>query len=184
MSTEAGANAALEMLLELQDLDTAISQLQHRRATLEERLQLEELEGALRSLGHRSAQAEAAKAELARRQADLEAQIAVTATRHAAIEQRLFAARGGAARDLQVMNEEMGHLSERRSELEDDDLEIMVALEPVDAELEGLGMERARLTETRSALRVRLNESERAIDADLSERVAQRSVLALSLIHI
>lgn len=171
----------LDTLLEVQDLDTAISQLQHRKASLEERRQLAAVEESVAALDRRRAIADSSRAELATRQAELEAQIATTAARHASIEQRLYAARGASARDLQAMNEEIGHLGERRGELEDEELEIMVSLEPIDAELAEVAAQRARLAETEAELRGALAASEGAIDAELSERVAARAAVAAGL---
>jgi hypothetical protein len=171
----------LDVLVEVQDLDTVISQLQHRKAALEERRQLASVEETLAALERRRAAALASRTELATRQSDLETKVAATASRRAGIEQRLYAARGAAARDLQAMNEEIGHLDARREELEDEELEIMVALEPIDAELAALATQRAQLTEHAGALRRALAARDGAIDAELASSVAARTALASSL---
>ena len=68
-------------------------------------------------------------------QKELEAQIAVADERRSGIEQRMYAARGSSTRDLQAMDEEVRHLNQRRSELEDEELVAMVDQEPIDAAL-------------------------------------------------
>lgn len=172
---------ALGSLLAVQDLDTVISQLQHRAAALEERRQLSAVEAALTATERRRSAVEGSRADLAAQQSALEAQVAATSSRREGIEQRLYAARGAAARDLQAMNEEIGHLDARREELEDEELEIMVALEPIDAELAALRAQHAQLAEQAGALRGALAASEGVIDAELASHVAARATLASSL---
>ena len=50
----------------------------------------------------------------------------------------MYAARGSSTRDLQAMDEEVRHLNQRRSELEDEELVAMVDQEPIDAALAAL----------------------------------------------
>src|SRR6185437_5664124 len=124
----------LQVLIRVQDLDTAIGQLHHRRDTLEERGQLGVVEAGLADLSGRAAALEERRRDLQARQADLEGQIAGVAGRRKALEDRMYGARGSATRDLQAMDEEIRHLADRRSELEDVELELMEEQEPVDAE--------------------------------------------------
>ena len=53
--------------------------------------------------------------------------------RRTGIEQRMYAARGSSTRDLQAMDEEVRHLNQRQSELEEQELVAMVDQEPIDA---------------------------------------------------
>ena len=62
--------------------------------------------------------------------------------RRGAIEQRMYAATSSSGRDLQAMNDEVRHLTERRAELEELELVAMLDQDPVDAELAAL---RARM---------------------------------------
>ena len=173
MSTE-----PLQALLGVQDADTAVMQLQRRKATLDERRELDTLEAELADLGRQEAESEAARAELARRQSELEARIEAMATRSKAIEDRLYGARGTAARDLQAMDEEIRHLAVRRRELEDDELEIMEALEPIDAVLGEIRAGREQREARAVVLREALAAAEAAIDAQIAEHAAERQALA------
>jgi predicted nucleic acid-binding Zn-ribbon protein len=173
--------APLDVLLDVQDLDTAISQLQHRRATLPERAELAELDAALGRLERRAAEAGAERDELAQRQSGLEQQIAALTSRRESLEARLYSARGTAARDLQAMDDEIRHLRQRRGELEDAELEVMVAAEPLDAELAELEAERERLSSAARGLRTAIATSEGAIDAELSERAVAREAAVSTL---
>jgi len=165
----------LQVLIRVQDLDTAIGQLHHRRDTLEERGQLGVVEAGLADLSGRAAALEERRRDLQARQADLEGQIAGVAGRRKALEDRMYGARGSATRDLQAMDEEIRHLADRRSELEDVELELMEEQEPVDAELDELAAERERLESSAGGLRVALAEAESVVDADLSVQAAARA---------
>lgn len=169
---------ALEVLLELQDLDTVISQLQHRRAALPERQELARLTAALTDVGSRAAGIQESRAELLERQQALEADIGTTTARRESLEQRMYAARGLPARDLQAMDEEIRHLRQRREQMEDAELEVMVALEPLDAELASLEAEDAELRARAGRVRAALGEAEAEIDKELSVQTASRGVAA------
>lgn len=173
-ATRSDGDGVLQALLRLQDIDTSIAQLQHRRATLAERRELDAVEGALATLTSRADELAERRDGLAARQAGLEQQIDSTAGRRKALEERMYAARGSAARDLQAMEGEVRHLSERRSELEEAELEIMIEQEPIDAELARLADERAGLEESVVSLREALAEAEEVVVGELSRLEADR----------
>lgn len=175
------AAAALGSLIHLQDLDTAITQLQHRRAALPARQQLAELTTALARVDRRAREVGASRDELARQQAALEQQLASTVGRREAIERRMYAARGAASRDLQAMDEEIRQLQHRGEEMEDAELELMVALEPLDAELATLAGERRRLEADAASLAEAVASGEAEIDRELAEQAAARETAAAAL---
>lgn len=172
---------ALEVLLDVQDLDTAISQLQHRKAALPERQELLRVTATLTELGKRFSELQASRAELAARQQALETEISTTTARREALEQRMYAARGAPARDLQAMDDEIRHLRDRRDQMEDAELEVMVALEPVDAELATLDTQGASLRADAARLRRTLTAAESEIDGKLTDQVAEREEAAATL---
>lgn len=178
MAADADPAAALELVLGLQDLDTSIAQLVHRRATLPERQELASTEAALADVDLRAREVEAERSGLARRQSDLENQISSAAARRQSLEQRLYAARGTPARDLQAMDEEVRQLQHRGEEMEEAELEVMVALEPLDAALASLAADRASMSAAALALGDALALSERTIDAELAEERAARASVA------
>jgi predicted nucleic acid-binding Zn-ribbon protein len=177
----AGAPDPFERLLELQDLDTHLSQLQHRRATLPSRAELVASQAALADLDRRSAVVGAQRDTLAARQAVLEEEIAAVNRRRSAIEERMYGARGTAARDLQAMDEEVKHLADRRRDLEDHELTLMEEQEPVDAELAELADRRLPVVAAIASLTATVAEEESAIDAELAEQATRRRVVAAAL---
>ena len=79
------AAGLLETLLEVQDLDTVISQLRHRKATLPARQELARLSAALAAADRRAAEVEESRAALLERQRALEGDIATTTARREAL---------------------------------------------------------------------------------------------------
>ena len=127
-----------------------IDQLRHRRATLPERAELAAVDRQLGALELRTKEVRLQRDELGDRQAALEQQIEASRTRREALEKRLFSGQVVASRELQAMNEEVKHLARHISELEDREIEVMEALEPLDRELQAGEATRARSTTTPS----------------------------------
>jgi predicted nucleic acid-binding Zn-ribbon protein len=170
-----------ETLLRVQDLDTLLAQLRHRRTALPERVELTETEATMAGLDARISEAEGRQRDLLARQGELEQQVAAIDQRRQVIERRMYSDTASAARDLQAMNEEVHHLESRRSELEDVELELMEEQEPVDRELAELATERAPLAERAAALHVLVAEAEATVDAELRAAEASRATEAAAL---
>jgi len=171
----------LERLIRVQDLDISIAQLHHRKATLTERRELEALEEKVAALDGRAGQLRAGRQALVDRQTELEEQIAGLTSRRKALEDHLYADRGSASRDLQAIESEVRHLTQRRSELEEVELGIMEEQEPVDGALILIAAERAELEATAASLEAELREAEAVVEAESSAVVAARAVLARGL---
>ena len=151
----------LEHLLAVQDLDTSITQLQHRRAR------------AARDVGPRrgggaagGARGRAGRRGGAARRAGRDPEGArgsrspSSASAAARIEQRMYAATSSSGRDLQAMNDEVRHLTERRAELEELELVAMLDQEPIDAELAALRERAAPLEAQADELRGQVAEDQ------------------------
>jgi predicted nucleic acid-binding Zn-ribbon protein len=170
-----------DTLLRVQDLDTLISQLQHRKASLPERLELDALEGREADLARRVGEVGAARQALVTREEELEVRISAFNERRQAIEARMLADRSSAARDLQAMNEEIGHLDALKVELEDAELALMVEQEPIDAQFDQLTSEQAEVTDTLGTLRVKVADAEKEIETELAAALPQREREAAGL---
>jgi uncharacterized protein len=175
------SDGSLDRLLVVQDLDTLITQLTHRRAALAERVGLAALEGELATLEAEEAALVASRVALVATQKDLEAQIAVVNERRTGIEQRMYAARGSSTRDLQAMDEEVRHLNQRRMELEEEELVAMVDQEPIDAALVALDGRKAPIAEKATVLRAEVAQGQAEIDGELTEARAARQREAAQL---
>ena len=175
------SDGSLDRLLVVQDLDTLITQLTHRRAALAERVGLVALDVELGALAAEEAALVARRHELVATQKDLEAQIAVADQRRTGIEQRMYAARGSSTRDLQAMDEEVRHLNQRRSELEDEELVAMVDQEPIDAALAALAAKKAPIEEKANILRAEVAHGQAEIEGELTRARAERATEAALL---
>jgi hypothetical protein len=172
---------SLDRLLAVQDLDTSITQLEHRRVALVERTGLAAVEAELAALLAQQHEGEANRAALMATQKDLEEQIATVTQRRGVVEQRMYAARGSSTRDLQAMDEEVRHLTQRQAELEDVELAAMVDQEPIDAALADLAGRRAPVEARAVALRAEVAQGQTEIDAELALAVPARAVAAAEL---
>jgi len=167
-----------EALLLVQAADTASDQLRHRRSHLAQRAAVAAAE-AEAVAAKRAHEALAARvAELAARQAELEAQLSVTETRAGSVEVRLRSGESTAARDIVRWGEEVDHLRERASAIEDQAFDVLVEREAAEAELEAAA---ARLTAAVAAVRdhrAELAAAEEAVDAELAGLLAVRATHA------
>jgi predicted nucleic acid-binding Zn-ribbon protein len=171
----------LERLLAVQDLDTSITQLEHRRQALVETSGLAAVEAQLAALEAERADAAARRGVLTATQKELEEQIAGISERRGVVEKRMYAATSSSARDLQAMNDEVRHLTEHRAELEELELVAMLEQDPIDAELAALRERAAPLEAQAVELRQQVAEAEVEIDAALAEATSSRGAEAVLL---
>lgn len=135
----------LSSLLAVQQHDTAIVQLHHRRNHLPEQQLVVELEASRVALKAKRAPAVVTEAALSTRQASLEAQIAEVDAKIASADRSLYGGTVTATRELQALEADLASLKRRRNELEDLELEVLVEREPIDATLAASAAELADL---------------------------------------
>lgn len=172
---------ALETLLEVQDRDTTLDQLRHRRANLPERAALVSLESQINVVDGQLATARAVRDEAAGRQSALEAEAATASDRITEIEKRLYGGTVSASRELTAMSEEVEHLRSRRSAFEDQALEVMEELEPLEAEVERLESARAELEAQAVEGAKALIAAEAVVDGEIAGVSSERDGLASDL---
>jgi predicted nucleic acid-binding Zn-ribbon protein len=170
-----------EVLLDLQDLDTAIDRHRHRRATLPERAALADLDASLAQRAAVLAKAIVGRDEVAGRQAELEAELASTEARIAAVNRRLYGGEVSASRELAAMQADVEGLRQRASDLEDRILALLEEREPFDGEVDAAEEAIAAL-ETRLAEALRaLAAAEAVVDGELAGLEAQRQEAAAGI---
>src|SRR4051794_40760745 len=169
---------AFEALLAVQERDSAIDRLRHRRATLEERQALARLDAEASARASLLAAAAGRRDEAAGVEGALEAELATTEARIAEINKRMYSGTVSASRELQAMSEEVAHLKERVGDLEEKALESMEVREPLEAEVAKLEAEDAAAGAEADRLRVAAAEADAAIDAELASEQAERQRLA------
>jgi hypothetical protein len=168
-------------LLAVQDLDTSITQMEHRRDALAETSGLAAVEAELSGLAAEHADTAARRAALTATQQGLEEQIAGVTERRDLVEKRLYAATGSSARDLQAMNEEVKHLTDRRAEFEELELVAMLEADPIDAELAALRERMAPLEVRAKELHEQVQHERLELDGAIASAAGTRAAEAAQL---
>lgn len=172
---------AQQLLLQVQELDSAALQLVHRRRTLPELGDLQRLAVQSDELDDALVAAETAVSDLESDQERAEQDLEPVRQRLARNQQRIADGTVPDPKALSSMVEEVEHLKKRIADLEDAELEVMQALEDATATRERRRSEAAELAEQRGALTTRRDEQFAVIDADLAERRRTREGLAPQL---
>ncbi|MFP5345633.1 MAG: zinc ribbon domain-containing protein [Actinomycetes bacterium] len=162
-------------LLDVQALDTRLAQIAHRRRTLPEHARLEQLRSRAGSLHDELVTAETAAQDLSREVAKAEQDVALVRQRAERDRARLDAGTG-TAKDLQALQHELVSLSNRQSDLEDVELEVMERLEEAQAVVARVESERldveSQITEVEAGLRSALEELDAEAEKVAGERAA------------
>ena len=161
-------------LLDVQAIDSTIQKLDHRDAQLPERARLADLESRLARVRADVAAAEAEKHELVKAQKRIEDEISLVEDKIAHEETQLYAGGSSDAGMLQALQDEVASLKRRISVLEDDELELMEQVEPIDARLAALAADQADLDRQASETTASLAEAEVTIGAERAAALAAR----------
>jgi predicted nucleic acid-binding Zn-ribbon protein len=165
-------------LLAVQDHDVQIDQLEHRKVNLPARAELEAVMARIADADAALTAVEEQRHPLVREQARIEDEVALTTEKMEKHDKALYAGTVTNPRDLQAMQDEIASLKRRIGQLEDQELEVMEQVEPLDTETARLTESRAALDADGEVLRGRIAEDEVAIDAELESARAARSAEA------
>jgi uncharacterized protein len=171
----------LQALLALQEKDVEIDQAHFRRENLEERAQME---AAMQNAGTLKAELDSATSErdaTAASQATLEAKVASIESRISEINRRLYGSDTPAPKDAESMSTEISHLKDQQSELEDQELALMEALEPQQARVSALEDQARQLAADAAGIKTRLTAAEEALGLEIAELHRQREGLAANV---
>jgi predicted nucleic acid-binding Zn-ribbon protein len=164
-----------ETLLSVQDHDTHIDQAVHRRSALPARGELTAVMERIGAIEKERADIEARHHDLSRDQQRLEDEITTLNDKAAQHDKALYSGSITNPRELQAMQDEIAALKRRIGQLEDQELELMEQIEPLDADLSRLAQEREAADASATALRAGIAEDEVAIDAELDRLRAARA---------
>jgi uncharacterized protein len=165
-------------LLAVQEHDTRADQLNHRIQTLPVRAALAQLEDDVLAVDGQLADVHRRRDELGRSQQRLEDEIASLTERANQAEKQLYSGAVTNPRELQALQDDVASIRRRIGQLEDDELEIMELVEPVDAERSQLTSQRTRLDSEGERLRGELAEAESELGTQLAEARAERDAVA------
>jgi predicted nucleic acid-binding Zn-ribbon protein len=163
-------------LIELQRIDSAISQANHRLKALPEHQQLVAIQAKLTAGAVELATAEAELADVAIDLRRSEVEVEQVADRMTKDEARLS---GGQAspKELEQLQHELGTLAKRKSELEDGELEIMIRHDAAKQKVETLKSDEEGLKKLELELNIRLENAKTEIDREIALKNSERTLL-------
>lgn len=173
--------SGFDELLRLQDHDVVIDQITHRQATLPERPALAAAIAAVQDIDGRIATVRKRRDELARDEKRLADEVAIVEAKAVDVNDKLYGGTITSPKELQAFQEDYDSLKRRQRELEDHEIEIMEAIEPIEGELGRLEAERIGLEAVREEAVTALAEAEAAVGAELAEAQGQRDGIAAAV---
>lgn len=175
-------------LLELQDVDTRLAQIEHRRTSLPELAALAEVDSNLADLRERAGQVEATVADLTRAVNRAETEVDQVRSRAQRDQQLLDSGNITSGKQLEELQHEIQSLSRRQTELEDAELEVMEQAETAAIEAARLGVEIEKNDAVRTVLRSKIDiemlDLQGLTDAAMVEREKFASGLPADLIEL
>jgi predicted nucleic acid-binding Zn-ribbon protein len=171
---------AQRRLLDLQQLDIALTQLAHKRKSLPEHAELDRLARELSALEDQRIRAQVAVDDLDRDIARLERDVEQVRNRKDKDQKRLDAGTGP-ARELEALQHEMATLQRRQTELEDEELELMEQRETAQSTLDEIAGKLRTARETRETVQKARDETLAGIAKDEEFRVSGRKPIVADL---
>lgn len=165
-------------LLDVQLLDTALAQLEHRRRTLPEHAEIARLRTVRERLGAELVAADTAVSDLELEQSQAESELEPVRQRLVRNQRRIADGTVGDPKALGGLVEEVQHLQRRIATLEDAELEVMEQLESAQASRDRLRSEASALNDQLAALLAKRDTQLHELDADVGGRQRERAVVA------
>ncbi len=171
---------AQRRLLDLQAIDTALAQLEHRRRTMPEHAELEKVTRELSALEDERVRAQVAVDDIDRDIARLEKDIDQVRSRKAKDQSRLTSGQGQ-ARELEALQHEVASLNRRQTELEDTELELMEQREQAQTTVEEVARRLSEAAARRADVSGRRDQALADLEKDAEFRRSNRAPLANDL---
>ncbi len=170
--------ADLEAVLHVQERDTNLDRLRHRRAALPERALLHAAVAELAQRRRERADVDARRAQVTAEERRLDDEVRTVRAHAEEVDARLYSGAVTSPRELQAMQDDVEMLRRRQSELEDDELVVMEEREQLDGELAVLDGAIAVLDARRAELEATIAGVEQEIDDEIAQELTGREQLA------
>jgi predicted nucleic acid-binding Zn-ribbon protein len=164
----------LEALLLVQEHDTARDRLRHRRAALPERAELEARTANLRTLDAQTREVRGQRDVVLADEKRLDDESRSVGARADEGDAKLYSGTVSSPRELQAMQADIDMLRKQRSDLEDQELEVMEARELLDAQIAGLDADSALVRAEIGRLQGVISAAETEIDEELAKEDTAR----------
>lgn len=170
--------AILLRLLDLQTEDSALRRLSERRASLPEAQRLAEVRDQLAELESDIEMARKQSQEIGTEQSRIEGEIELLETKIQREEQRMYSGGVSNPKELAALQAEVESLKRKRSQMEDQLLEVMVQKDGAASTLVSLETEQGEATKTEQTLSATVTGLTSEIDTELGEHTARRDQIA------
>ena len=178
----------LEQLLVVQEHDSSLDQLRHRRATLPERAAIARAEALTGSLAAPLADARGNRDVVARDVRRLEDEAEATAAKVTEVDKTMYSGSITSPRELQAMQADVEQLRRHQRTLEDRELDLMERQETLDAELAALEAQvtaaEAEIAGARESLAAGEAEIDAAAEAETVGRAAAAAEITAELLAL
>jgi predicted nucleic acid-binding Zn-ribbon protein len=171
----------LEALLELQEHDLTLERLLHRHHSLPERNALQVAETALADLDDRIGTTRTERDRVAKEEQHLDDEVRSLSDKATAVERRMYSGEVSSPRELQDMQSDVEQLRRHQGNVENRELELMEAREPLDATLAELAEQRVSTTAEIDRLTAALQAVEGEIIAAMKTERALRDAQAAGI---
>jgi predicted nucleic acid-binding Zn-ribbon protein len=171
----------LEALLLVQEHDIARDRLRHRRVSLPERAELEALTTRLRAFAAQAKELNATRDEVLANERRLDDEARSLGAKADEGNAKLYSGTVNSPRELQAMQADVDMLLRQRSDLEDQELEVMEAREGLDTQLATLAAETAVVAAEAERVQAAIAEAEGEIDEELGKEDTARDQQAAAV---
>ena len=173
--------ASFDDLLTLQHHDSAADRLRHRRANLPERAELESKRAAYDDLGRQLADVTERRDTELREERRLDDEVRSLEAKAKAEDSRMYSGTISSPRELQAMQADIDQLKRQAREREDEELEVLMRREALDAEVAELEAAQATLVAEMETTMAALEKQVAEIDAELAVEEGGRAALLPSI---
>lgn len=173
--------SSLEQLLVVQQHDTTLDQLRHRRASLPERDVVTRAEATLREMEGPITEARGRRDAVHRDVKRLEDEAGAAAAKAAEVDKAMYSGTITSAKELQAMQTDLEQIRKHQRALEDRELEFMEQQETIDQELAVLDAQVAAAGADITSARAVIAEQEVIIDAEIAAEIAERAVASADI---
>ncbi|HEX3901016.1 MAG TPA: C4-type zinc ribbon domain-containing protein [Mycobacteriales bacterium] len=177
-------NAAPEdqlRLLDVQELDSTLDRLAHRKATLPEHAEIAGLEERRTELADDVIRAQTEDSDLGRDQAKVDTDVEQVRSRMTRDQQRLDGGQVSSPKELENLQSEIESLHRRQTELEDAELEVMEQRETIQARLTELQNELSTIDSGLADAQSRRDATIEEITAESEKATSHRAEVAATV---
>lgn len=168
----------IEALLLVQRLDNTLDQLRFKHANLPQREALATIASDLDSLSKARSKTEAQRDDLRKQQRSLETEASDVETKANSLDARLYDGSVTSPKEAAALGEEIESLRARQSDFEDQSIELLLEIEPLDDLLVNAEAKGGELEAAKQAKEVELEAAASAIDEEIATADADRAAAA------